>query len=97
MALRIVRSGFLIGVAVGVGAAVFGPMAWRSARPFAKSALRAGIEGYAAARVAAARVGEEIEDLAAEVKHEIKEASQAAQTAAEAAFKGAADDVEIDD
>ena len=87
MALReIVKGGFLVGVALGAGAAVVGPVVWRTARPYAKSALRAGLEGYAAARVAAARMGEEVEDLVAEVLHEMTEAEAGAgEAGAEAA------------
>ncbi|MGQ7792220.1 DUF5132 domain-containing protein [Faunimonas sp. B44] len=93
MALReIVRGGFFLGIAVGAGAAVVGPALWRTARPYAKSAVRAGLEGYAAARVAAARVGEEVEDLVAEVMHEIgaEDAGAAAGASAGAATGAAA-------
>jgi hypothetical protein len=74
---QLLRGGLLLGVALGAGAAIVGPAVWRTARPYAKSALRSGIEGLAAARVAAARVGEEVEDLVAEVMHEISEATEA--------------------
>jgi hypothetical protein len=70
---QIFRGGFLIGVAVGVGVVMFGPSIWRNSRPLAKTALRTGIQGVAAARVAAARLGEEVEDLIAEVMHETDE------------------------
>ncbi|MBJ3776593.1 DUF5132 domain-containing protein [Acuticoccus mangrovi] len=72
-----------IGVAVGVGATLFGPSIWRATRPAAKSALRAGIDGYAAARLAAAKVGEEVEDLVAEVVFEMSEEKAAADSSEE--------------
>lgn len=68
------RAGFLLGVAAGVGAAWAGPSVWRATRPLAKSALRSGLEGYAKARVASARLAEEVEDLVAEVAHEMASA-----------------------
>jgi|GEM_PF-2795020 len=70
---RVLRGGLLVGVAVGVGAAIVAPTVWRVMRPAAKQALRAGIAGYGAARTAAARAGEEVEDLVAEVVYEIDE------------------------
>lgn len=69
------RGGFFLGIAVGLGAALTGPGIWRSGRPAAKKALRAGLEGYVVARRKAARVAEELEDLVAEVAHEMKEAA----------------------
>lgn len=77
------RSGFLIGLAVGVGAAVLGPYAWRTGRPAAKAAMRAGIEGYVVARGAAARFAEDVEDLAAEVRHEMQAEAETAEAAAD--------------
>lgn len=76
------RNGFLIGVAVGAGAAIFGPSIWRAARPHAKAALRAGMDGYASARAAAARAAEEVEDLVVETVHEMQEAAAPASEAA---------------
>jgi hypothetical protein len=69
------KGSFFWGLAIGVGAAVAGPGFWRSGRPAAKKALRAGLEGYVVARRAAARMVEEVEDLVAEVAHEMKEAA----------------------
>lgn len=69
------RGGFLWGLAVGAGAALAGPGLWASGRPAAKRALRAGIMGYIAARRMATRMAEEVEDLVAEVAHEMKEAA----------------------
>lgn len=82
------RGGFLLGLAVGVGAAVVGPTLWRLARPAAKDAIKAGVAGYGAARVALARAGEEVEDLMAEAAHEMKEAAAKA-AAAESEAEGA--------
>lgn len=88
---KVVRSGLLIGVAVGVGVAVIGPTLWRLMRPAAKDAIKAGVAGYGAARVALARATEEVEDLVAEATHEIKEtAAKAADTVAEAAEESGA-------
>ncbi|OCC25029.1 hypothetical protein MB02_06235 [Croceicoccus estronivorus] len=73
------RGGFLVGLAIGAGAALAGPTFWRSARPAAKKAMRAGFEGYIVARQAAARMAEEVEDLIAEVSHEMTEAANNTQ------------------
>jgi hypothetical protein len=87
---KMLRGGFLLGLAVGVGAAVVGPTLWRLARPAAKDAIKAGVAGYGAARVALARAGEEVEDLMAEAAHEMKEtAAKAAAAAAEGEAEGA--------
>lgn len=88
---KVVRGGLLIGIAVGLGMAVIGPTLWRLARPTAKDAIKAGVAGYGAARVALARASEEVEDLVAEATHEIKQtAAKAADTMAEAAEDGGA-------
>jgi len=73
---KVIRGGLFLGVAVGIGAAIVAPTVWRVMRPAAKSALRAGIAGYGAARTAAARAGEEVEDLVAEVVYEAEEAEE---------------------
>lgn len=91
---QIMRGGFFLGVGlgavVGAGAALVGPVIWRSARPFAKEAVKAGMQGFAAASVAAARCAEEIEDLLAEVRHDLKhEAPGAPPEAAQPAHAGA--------
>lgn len=70
---KVIRGGLFLGVAVGIGAAIVAPTVWRVLRPAAKSALRAGIAGYGAARTTAARAGEEVEDLVAEVVYEAEE------------------------
>lgn len=73
--------GFFIGLAVGAGAALTGQSYWRVARPAAKKAIRAGIEGYIVARRNLARMAEEVEDLVAEVSHEMAEAAAEADQA----------------
>ena len=85
----IVRGTFILGIAVGGAAALVGPSVWRVARPLAKAALRAGLEGYGAARIAGARMAEEAEDLFAEVMHEIDEATAQAAVSDEAAVAAA--------
>lgn len=79
---KAMRGGVLIGIAVGIGAAVIGPTLWRLARPAAKDAIKAGVAGYGAARVAIARAAEEVEDLVAEAGHEIRSAAEAGAGAA---------------
>ena len=69
------RGALFVGAAVATGA-VLGPAIWRNGRPIAKSALRSGMEVAEAARVAAARFVEDIEDLVAEVRHEQAEATE---------------------
>ncbi|MFS8038647.1 hypothetical protein ACI7BZ_17105 [Xanthobacter sp. AM11] len=88
---KVVRGGFLIGVAVGIGAAVVGPTLWRLARPAAKDAVKAGVAGYGAARVALARAAEEVEDLVAEAGHELRGAAADAGAAADTAGTAGAD------
>lgn len=73
MALGLLRGGLLVGAAVAVGSWI-GPSLWRNARPVAKSALKTGMGAAEAARVAAARLAEDIEDLVAEVRHEMSDA-----------------------
>lgn len=72
------RDNMLIGIAIGAAAALVGPKLWESSRPTIKKALRAGLESYGTARVAAARFSEEVEDLVAEVLYEMKEGSSEA-------------------
>jgi len=76
------RGSLLIGIAIGAGAALFGPGLWRSGRPAIKQAVRAGLEGYGQARVTAMRMAEEIEDLVAEVTHEMQDLVVEATTVA---------------
>jgi len=59
--------------AVGAGLAIAAPEVFRIVRPGLKTALKAGLAGAAAARAAALHVGEQIEDLMAEVAHELSE------------------------
>lgn len=79
------RTGFLLGAAVGAGLAVFGPTLWRAARPYARDAVKAGMAGFAAAQAAAARAAEEVEDIVAEATHELREAVDHGATAEPAA------------
>ncbi|MEP9349107.1 hypothetical protein [Xanthobacter sp. KR7-225] len=90
---KVLRGGFLIGLAVGVGVAVIGPTLWRLARPAAKDAIKAGVAGYGAARVALAKASEEVEDLVAEAAHEMKTAAATAAAAAEEAAGEAQDGI----
>ena len=81
------RGGFFLGLAIGAGAALVGPNWWRSARPTAKKAMRAGFEGYVVARQAMAKMAEEIEDLAAEVSHEMAQAAAEPEQSGEAVIR----------
>lgn len=67
------RGNLFLGIAIGAGAALFGPSLWKSGRPAIKGAVRAGMEGYGVARVKAAQFAEEVEDLIAEVAHEMQD------------------------
>ena len=66
-------SGLLVGLVVGAGAALVGTDRWQSARPIAKGLIRMGLAGFAAARRAATRAAEDLEDLVAETMHEMNE------------------------
>ncbi|TCT07800.1 DUF5132 domain-containing protein [Aquabacter spiritensis] len=81
---KAVGGGLLIGLALGLGTAVIGPALWRLGRPLAKDAIKAGVTGFGAARVAVARASEEVEDLVAEAAHELAQATQAADAESEA-------------
>jgi len=76
------RAGLLAGAAFGVGAAVVAPTVFRMARPSIKKALKAGFATMSAAQVAAYRAGEGLEDLFAEVAHELTSDQQHAAAAA---------------
>lgn len=92
------RSGFFWGLALGAGAALAGPGLWRSGRPAAKKALRAGLEGYVTARRMSARMIEEVEDLVAEVAHDMKEAvAEASLTGDETIRASGAAKVHVDE
>ena len=85
------QAGLAAGVAIGVGAAVVAPAVFRILRPGVKTALKAGFSGVVAARVAVLKAGEHIEDLLAEVAHELAQEEQhGAATAAAAVAVGAA-------
>jgi len=84
------RAGLAAGAALGVGAAVIAPAVFRIARPGIKTALKAGFAGISAAQVAVLRAGEHVEDLLAEVAHELAQEEQhAAAAAAQSAAAGA--------
>lgn len=89
------RAGLVAGAALGVGAAVVLPAVFRIARPGLKTALKAGFAGLAGAQVAILKAGEHLEDLLAEVAHELAHeehvgAAPAARAAAGAAAASAA-------
>jgi hypothetical protein len=65
--------GFALGVATGLGAALAATMSSRSTRPIAKKMVRAGVEGYIATRASVMRWAEDVEDMVAEVMHEMGE------------------------
>lgn len=67
------RGSFFWGMVVGASGALLGSIPWETTRPAAKRALRAGLAGYAAVRGGAARFAEDVEDLVAEVAHEMKQ------------------------
>jgi hypothetical protein len=84
------RAGLAAGAALGVGAAVVAPAVFRIARPGLKTALKAGFAGITAAQAAVLRAGEHLEDLLAEVAHELSQEEQhAAAAAAQTAAAGA--------
>lgn len=85
------RAGLAAGAALGVGAAVVAPAAFRILRPGFKTALKAGFAGLSAARVAVMKAGEHVEDLLAEVAHElVQEEQHGAADVAKSAAAGAA-------
>jgi len=85
------RAGLLAGAAIGVGVAVVAPAVFRIARPGVKTALKAGFAGLASAQTAVMKAGEHLEDLLAEVAHEMAhEHAGAGAHAAKAAAAGAA-------
>jgi hypothetical protein len=86
------RAGLAAGAALGVGAAVVAPAVFRIARPGIKTALKAGFAGVTAAQAALLRAGEHVEDLLAEVAHELAQEEQhaAAGVAATAAASAGA-------
>jgi hypothetical protein len=75
----------LFGVALGVGATLFLrdilPGFKGAGRPLAKAALRSGMTTFDKARESLARLGEDWEDLVAEVRSELEDQTQ--QQAAE--------------
>lgn len=73
MALNDHTRGLLTGLALGVGAAVLarqlGPFR-QALRPFAKAAVKSGLSAFERGREQAARLGEKLEDMVAEIKLE---------------------------
>jgi hypothetical protein len=65
------------GIALGIGAALILPIAATTLapalRPFARSAIKAGILALEKGREASAELGEALEDLIAEVQEELRE------------------------
>ncbi|WP_084653305.1 MULTISPECIES: DUF5132 domain-containing protein [Sphingomonadales] len=86
----IMRGSFFWGMVVGAGGTLVASIPWETTRPAAKRALRAGLAGYAAVRGAAARFAEDVEDLVAEVAHEMKQTPAPEAASATAATQGAA-------
>jgi hypothetical protein len=61
------------GLAIGVGAAIIGPVLIPMLKPLAKSAIKAGLAAYGQARVSLAELGERTGDIVAEVRAEMAE------------------------
>ena len=70
------KGNFVTGLAVGIGAAVLGPVLvpalGGALRPVAKGVIKAGLMAYDKGREAAASLSEMTEDLAAEVRSEME-------------------------
>jgi hypothetical protein len=70
--------GVAVGIGVGVGLAVLAPsvfpQAARAARPYAKKAVKSGLEAYMRTREGLAEFGEFAEDVVAEARHEMSQA-----------------------
>jgi hypothetical protein len=68
--------GVAIGVGVGVGLAIMAPSLFprtaRAARPLIKKALHDGMSAYLRTREGLAEFGEFVEDLVAEVEHDVR-------------------------
>ena len=74
---RIVGTALVIGVGVvAVGAVIAGPRLLRAGRPFAREGLKRGMALYAQVRGAAAEFAEDVEDLVAEVRAEIRPSAE---------------------
>ena len=66
--------GIVTGLAVGIGAAVIGPIILPALRPFAKMVIKAGVVAYDQGRVALAELNEKTGDIVAEARSELAEA-----------------------
>lgn len=71
MALNLLRGEFVLGIAVGVAAAIMIPAMWRAGRPLAKEAIKTGLVGYSAGQTAVAKVVDEVAGLVAEASREV--------------------------
>ena len=73
------------GFALGVGVALLAPMAFAAmsgfARPASRAALKAGILFYEKGRETVAELGEVLDDLVAEARHELQESHREAEAA----------------
>jgi hypothetical protein len=79
------KSGLVRGIAIGLGAAVLIPVAAKAVAPFirpaTRSVLKFGLVAFEKAREAAGELSETVEDMAAEVREELR-AERAAGEAA---------------
>lgn len=71
------------GFALGVGVALLAPVAFAAmsgfARPASRAALKAGILFYEKGRETVAELGEVLDDLVAEARHELQESHREAE------------------
>lgn len=78
---ELLKRNIVVGLAVGVGVALLGPVIFpvilRAARPVAKTLIKSGVEMFERGREAAAEFGEFVEDTAAEVHAEMIKDRQA--------------------
>jgi hypothetical protein len=89
------------GFALGVGVALLAPVAFAAmsgfARPASRAALKAGILFYEKGRETVAELGEVLDDLVAEARHELQEShreAEAGQAEADAAGQAEAEAAE---
>ncbi|MGC2064510.1 MAG: DUF5132 domain-containing protein [Thermodesulfovibrionales bacterium] len=81
------------GLAIGIGAAVLGPIVLPilagAAKPIAKAAIKGGLALFEKGKETAAELGEVLEDIVAEAKAELaEEAEKAVSVAAEVVGEG---------
>jgi hypothetical protein len=71
------KGNIVMGLAIGVGAAVLGPVVLpvlaQAAKPLAKAAIKAGMVLYEKGKETVAELGEVVEDIVAEAKAEVAE------------------------